>query len=540
MRRSLLLMSLILASAQGPAFGADEKGTFYHGLEDDPTTLNPITRSDAYSSAIVGMVVESLAAKDENTYEWMPLLAEKWEEAKDGKSYTIHLRDGVKFSDGTPVTVEDVKYSFDVFFEGRFQAPHQKVYLENISEAKILGPKTVQFLVKQPYYLNKDVVLSLSIIPKAVYGTGDPKDPKFNKLVIGAGPYILEEWEKGQKITLKKNPAYWADLAKIPYFTKRNRFAKHVYRIVADPNVAFERLKRGDIDFLGLQPEQFVKKTTGPEWGKKVFAVKATNNAPQNYSYGFVGWNQKNPLFKEKETRHALAMLINRDLMIEKFRFNMSEKAKGPLGNRSPSTSPKVKPIEFDPKKALATLQKVGWKLDAEKGLIRTIDGQETKFEFTLLSANPDFEKYATVMKEDMKAVGITMNYKFLEWNSFIKLVDERKFDAINMAWQVNDLESDQKQIFHSSEIPSPGHNFIAYANPVLDKLIEESRITLDAKKRRQIFHKISETIADDQPYAFLFNPKFSLYAHSNKVKKPQETLKYGIGLDTWTPAATD
>src|SRR6185436_1253970 len=152
--------------------------------------------------------------------------------------------------------------------------------------------------------------------------------------------------------------------------------------------------------------------------------------------------------------------------------------------------SPKLKPLPYDPKKALATLEKLGWKL-GEKGLTRMIDGKETPFEFTLLSANTDFEKYATVIKEDMKAVGITMNYKYLEWNSFMKLIDERKFDAVNLGWQVNSLESDPKQIFHSVEIPSPGHNFVSYSSPELDKLIDEMRVQLDKKKRRKIFWKI-------------------------------------------------
>jgi peptide/nickel transport system substrate-binding protein/microcin C transport system substrate-binding protein len=136
-----------------------------------------------------------------------------------------------------------------------------------------------------------------------------------------------------------------------------------------------------------------------------------------------------------------------------------------------------------------------------------------------------------------MKSIGITMNYKFLEWNSFIKLVDERNFDAMNMGWQVNDLESDPKQMFHSAEIPTPGHNFISYSNPDLDKLIDEMRVTMDAKKRRKFFWKISEMISDDQPYAFLFNRRYSLYAHTSRVKKPQETLKFGTGIDTWTAA---
>src|SRR5579885_2343330 len=210
-RISRPLLLLALASMPLSARADEGKGTFYQYLDDDPTTLNPISSSDAYSAEIESLVFDSLGARDEDTYEWMPMLAEKWEAAKDGKSYTFHLREGVKFSDGTPVTAEDVKYSFDCYFDNRFPAPHKKVYFENIQEAKILDPKTVQFIVKQPYYLNEEVLAGLTILPKHVYGVGDPKDSKFNKTLVGAGPYLFEEWEKGQRITMKKNPHYWAE-----------------------------------------------------------------------------------------------------------------------------------------------------------------------------------------------------------------------------------------------------------------------------------------------------------------------------------------
>jgi ABC-type transport system substrate-binding protein len=118
-----------------------------------------------------------------------------------------------------------------------------------------------------------------------------------------------------------------------------------------------------------------------------------------------------------------------------------------------------------------------------------------------------------------------------------MKLIDERKFDAINLGWQVNSLENDPKQIFHSASMPSPGHNFVSYSNPALDKLIDQMRIQLDKKKRLKLFWKLSELIADDQPYTFLFNRKFSVYAHSARIKKAQDTLKYSIGSDTWSVA---
>ncbi|NDD91888.1 peptide ABC transporter substrate-binding protein, partial [bacterium] len=410
--RLIMVFGLILAGLAGTT-SCTSKGrskadpnTLYLELSADPATLNPITSSDYYASVVQAYIYSSLMERSEDTFDWIPSLAEKYEISKDGKTFTFTIRDGVKWHDGQPLTAEDVKYSFDVYFEGRFDAPQQKVYLEGIKEAKVIDPRTVQFITKQVYFKNFDTVAGLAIIPKHFYGSGDVKDPKFNKTLIGTGPYMLDSWDKGQKILLKKNPSYFG--ANLPYFGERYQIPRIFFRLVKEEAVALELLKKGDLDWITLTAEQFMQKTQGPEWGTKVIAVKAQNSAPSNFSYGFIGWNFKHPFFKDRDVRLAMSHLVNRDFMIEKFLFNMSEKAVGPFGNKSSATSPNVKPVEYDPKKALALLEKSGWKM-GDKGLAKKIDGKDTPFEFTLLNANKDAEKYWTVVKEDMKKIGITM-----------------------------------------------------------------------------------------------------------------------------------
>jgi microcin C transport system substrate-binding protein len=523
------------SSKSGSSAGKADPNTLYLELPADPATLNPITSSDAYASQIQGYIFSTLMERSEDTYNWVPSLAEKYEISKDGKTFTFTLREGVKWHDGQPLTAEDVKYSFDVFFEGRFDAPQKKVYLEGIQEAKVVDARTVQFKTKQVYFKNFDTVAAnLAIVPKHFYGSGDPKDPKFNRTLIGTGPYMLESWDKGQKVLLKKNPEFYGNT--LPYHQDRYQIPRIFFRLVKEDAVALELLKKGDLDQIGLTAEQYVQKTKGEEWGKKVIAVKGQNSAPSNFNYGFIGWNFKHPFFQDRDVRMAMSHLINRDFMIEKFAFGMSDKAVGPFGNKSSATSPNVKPVEFDSKKALSLLEKAGWKM-GPTGLTKKIDGKEVPFEFTLLNANKDSEKYWTVAKEDMKKIGITMNIKTIEWNSFLKLVDERKFDAVALGWSVNSLEPDPKQVWHSASIPSPGSNFIGYSNPQVDKLIDEMRATMDTKKRTKMLQQIHELIAADAPYSFLFNRKFTLYAHTARIQKKQDLLNYADGVNTWTLA---
>jgi microcin C transport system substrate-binding protein len=528
---ALMVTALLPACSGSGGSSSADPGTLYQQLGADPSTLNPITSSDLYATQVQSYVFSSLLERSEETYQWMPALAEKYEISKDGRTFTFTLRDGVKWHDGTPLTAEDVKYSFDVYFEGRFDSPQTRVYLEGIESAKVVDARTVQFKTRQVYFKNFNTVAGITIIPKHFYGTGDAKDPKFNRQLIGTGPYTLETWDKGQKIVLKKNPDFFG--RSLPLYKDYYSYDRILFRPVKEEAVALEMLKKGDLDMISLTAEQYMQKTQGPEWTTKVEAVKVENSSPSNFNYGFIAWNFKHPFFKDRDVRMAMGHLVNREFMIQKFLFELSEPARGPFGNKSTATSPNVKAVEFDPKKALALLEKAGWKL-GERGLSRMIDGRDTPFEFTLLNANKDGEKYWTIVKEDMKKLGITMNIKTIEWNSFLKLLDERKFDAVTLGWGINDLEPDPKQIWHSASIPSPGSNFISYSNPRVDQLIDEMRSSMDQSRRQKILHQIHELIAADAPYSFMFNRKYTLYANTRRLEKKADSLKFGLGLNTW------
>jgi peptide/nickel transport system substrate-binding protein/microcin C transport system substrate-binding protein len=221
--------------------------------------------------------------------------------------------------------------------------------------------------------------------------------------------------------------------------------------------------------------------------------------------------------------------------MNEKFMFSMSLMATGPLYIQSEYANQNVKQVDFDPKKALELLKDDGWSdSDGDQILDKTINGSKTKLSFTILEPSQDFVKFLTVFKEDAKKAGVEINIKYIEWNSFLKLVDERKFEAIRLAWGGGSLDWDPKQIWHSSSIGNEGSNFIGYSNPDVDKMIDQAREEMDKKKRIKLMQKIYKDIADDVPYIFFFNPKYALYGHTEKMKRVKDTYKFGIGLNYW------
>jgi peptide/nickel transport system substrate-binding protein/microcin C transport system substrate-binding protein len=276
-----------------------------------------------------------------------------------------------------------------------------------------------------------------------------------------------------------------------------------------------------------------VKNTVGEIWDKKIVKVKTENKTVKGYN--FVGFNMKNPILKDREVRKALSMLFNRPLMLQKFEYNMSEYATGPIYVQSDYANHDVKPVEYNPNEALKVLNQAGWKdSDKDGTLDKVINGKKTQLSFTILDPSQTLAKYMTVYKEDASKVGVDINIKNVEWNSFVKLLEERNFEAVRLAWGGGAIDWDPKQVWHSSSIAGTGSNFIGYSNPEVDKLIDQSRKLYDKEKRIELLKKVHTIISNDYPYVFWFNNRYTLYGHTKKVIKPKDTFQYGIGQEYW------
>lgn len=505
---------------------APQGGTFLYNLGVEPTTLNPITGTDLYNQTIQSFVMDSLMNRNFDTYEWEPALAEKVDISKDGREFTFTLRQGAQWSDGKPITIDDVKFSFDVIFDDKYNAAHLRPYYENIEKAEVTGPNTIKFVTKSKYFGNFDVVAGLTVLPKHFYGNAE-EGRKKNKTILGSGPYVLKEYNQGQSIILERNKNWWGNA--VPDQRGRYNFQMVRMRFDKEENLVLERLKKGELDYDSLTPEAYSLKTDGAPWGTTVLKKKVENMQPK--SYGYVGWNLTKPMFQDKGVRRALAHLMNRDEMNKKFRFGMSLPATGPWYQQSEYADPKTKAIPFDPKKAAELLKKAGW-TDSNKDGVLDKGGQP--FEFNLFYANKDSQKYFVLYQEDLKKAGIRMNLQLLEWNALLKNLDERKFDAVALGWGGGSVDLNPKQIWHTDSAKEGGSNRIGYSNKEVDKLIDEAIAELDKKKRIQMYRKIYAMIAEDAPYAFMFNDKFILYGVNKRIGMPKETYKFAVGTDYW------
>ncbi|HXH73804.1 MAG TPA: ABC transporter substrate-binding protein [Bacteriovoracaceae bacterium] len=525
----MLLFSLLLTGCLDK--GGKKKGSSMNfNIGGEPSTLSPLSSVDQFSSSVQGYIFEGLLDRDLDSFEWKPALATEWTISKDNRVFEFKLREGVKWHDGKEFTAEDVKYSYDVIFTDDYKAIQTRPYYEAVKSVEVLDKYKVRFTVKDDYFQNFDVCAGIQVLPKHFYSNPENKK-EFGKKLTGTGPYMLSKYDKGQKIVLIKNPDWWGN--NVESEKTSYNVNKIVLRFASEENVSLELLKKGDIDFMLLKPEGFVKKTVGDVWDKKILKIKAENKTPKGYN--FIAWNFKNQILKDKEVRRALSMLLNRPMILEKFEYGLSEPATGPIYVQSDYANPDVKAVDFNPSEALGILNRTGWKdSDKDGTLDKMINGKKIKLSLTILDPSPDMVKYLTVYKEEASKIGVEINIKSIEWNSFIKLLDERNFEGVRLAWGGGGVEWDPKQIWHSSSSKGTGSNFISYHNPEVDHLIDEARKLYEKEKRIPLLRKVHELIANDYPYVFFTNPKFSLYAHTKRVWKPKDTFKYGIGQQYW------
>jgi len=537
---TLVAMSFVsqtFAAVVKPNDKAPQGGVFNYNFDAEPESLHPIMAGDVYESYFSSFVQDTMCFNDFNTWEMVPALAEKWEQSKDGLTFTFTLRKDAYFHNGEPVTAEDVKFSLETIREPKHQALNLIPYFEKFTKIEVLDKHTVKFTASEKYFKNLDVLCGLKILPKSVYGDIN-KSIKMQKEAVGAGPYKFEKYDKGQMIVVKKFDKWYGK--NLSYYKGFYNFDQINFRFTKDDTILVEKLKKGDIDYAEFKSTDAFLKASGKPFKKKTTLDKFTALAVENEmpkSYGYIGFNFKDPVLADKNVRLAFAHLVNRAEMNKKFSENLGLLATGPVSVNSKQAAD-VKPIEFNPAKAKELLNKSGWSDSDKNGVLdKVVNGKKTDLKLTFVYANKDSEKQWTIVKEDCKKAGIELELKLLEWNTFIKTIDDRNMQLWAMGWGAGDIESDPKQIWHSSSASKGGSNYGTYVNPEVDKLIDQGRAEMDAKKRTAIFKKAYTKIAEDVPYVFLFNRKYEYYGISTKVKSPGDTFKYDFGYRTWWSA---
>lgn len=534
----------------------------------DPQSLNPVTLQDATGREFSLHVFERLMwAAGREDYELVPWLCEaKPEETPDHLTYTYKIKKNVTFSDGKPLTGEDVIFNFKAMMNPQVDAAQSRQAIDMLKNVELVnGDKyTVKFTLSRPYF---KAIYALSDIQIMSKDAADPehltdkytfeeckdlatsqKNPvikkfadQFNsqeanrdpKRLIGSGPYIFEKWDTGQWVYFKRNPNYWNFTAVHGMMYPE----KLIIRVIQDQSAATVAAKNKEIDNMYVtKPMDFVKELANPEqFGMK----KADPFEPQ---FVYIGYNMNNVLFSDVKVRWALAYMVDRKQIIDKVQYGLAVPIQSPIyfGDKKNFNSD-LAPIDYNPEKAKQLLNEAGWKdSDGDGVLDKTVNGKKVDFKFTyLLNTNESRKQTILVIAEGLKKVGIIAEIQVLEWSVFLEKIKKHEFDALMGAWVLTDYPPDQYQIFHTSQSKNDGSNYGSYSNKTADSLMVAYRSEFDEAKRVEINKQLQKVLYDDQAYTFLWTPK-AKYVYSDRFKNvrwyPTPPTAYHLP-EWWVPA---
>jgi len=494
-------------------------------------TITPLVSSDAYASQVQNYVLESLLIRNPDTLEWEGLIASDWQVSDDGLEITFQLRKDVTFSDGKPLTAEDIVFTFDFIMNESIAAPRERSYLEKIESVVTTNPHEVIFKFREPYFESLSLAGGLDIMAKHFYSPYLEEPEKFNQskgLLLGSGPYRLAD-AKGWTpdlgfVELDRNPRYWGDV--------QPSFDRLIWRIIENQTAELTAFRNGEIDDYSARPVEY----------KKLQDDAQIKSISDNYEYmspivgySYIGWNQrkeKDPTwFADKTIRQAMTYLTDREQIIKDIYLGYAEVAISPFNPRTAQHNKSLTAREFNPDKAMELLTAAGFSDRNGDGLLEDKDGKPFEFEMVFFQDNQDTKRVVLLLKDLYARAGIKMIPKPTEWSVMLDLLKKKNFDAITLGW-TSGLETDIYQMFHSSQTQEGGDNFINYENKILDDLIVKARSTVDEEERMPLWQEAEKIMFEDQPYTFLMRGK--RLAFIDKRLKNLEMTK--LGLNTGVP----
>ncbi|MCX8010836.1 MAG: ABC transporter substrate-binding protein, partial [Ignavibacteria bacterium] len=503
-----------------PVYG----GSVIIGIAKDVDFFNPLFSQDVTSSLINDLIFSALTSSDFDLEEgkliYIPSLAKSWTISSDEKSIIYNLDCSLKWSDGNKFTADDVKYSYLLYTHskvGSIRQDYAEYFIKNskgeVDASKsfeVINDSTIKFnfseRVKDPLFITGLPIVAKHIFDKLKFEEINLSDLNFKP--VGIGPFKLEKWNEKQEIILSRNEN--SNFKKKPYLDKL------IFKILPEYNNRINQLKSGEIDLVmgNLRPEDAMDiKSNYP-------SLRIETLVGRDYDY--VGWNnidqkiyekskgkiiKPHPLFGSKIIRKALTYAINRKEIIDGYFGEFADFAVSPVSPLFKKYfNSSIKPLEFNQEKAKELLKQEGW-IDSDGDKI--LDKNKVPFKFTLSipSNKPQREYAATVIKNNLSAIGIDVTIETVEPGIFIENVFAKKYDAFIVGWNVAldlDLES-----YWSSDLKKYIANTVSYQNKEVDNIFNRTSTITEFDSLKNLWFRFQEIINEDQPVTFLY------WAHS-------------------------
>jgi peptide/nickel transport system substrate-binding protein len=455
-------------------------------IESSPTNLDPRIGIDAQSERIDSLIFDDLLSRGDDL-NVAPGLAERWE-IPNPLTYIFHLRHGVKFHDGRPLTARDVKWTFDSLLEGEIRSTKAANY-RFVDRVEAPDDFTVIFHLKEP---DSPLLWNLSdgamgIVP---YGSLD----EMTRRPIGSGPFKFVSAETDREVILERNPDYWGEKAKLA----RVRFA-----VVPDATTQALELRKGSADVV-------INASFPPD---TVLTLKQERHLAVEQAVGtrlaYLAFNLRDPVLKDVRVRQAIAYALDRQPMIDYLWRGQAEPARSVLPPQSWAYDGGLPSYPHDPDKANRLLDAAGY--PAVNGV---------RFHLTMkTSTDENTRLMVAVMQQQLRAVGIALDIRSFEFATFFSDVTHGAFQMYGLRWIGGNEDPDIfEYAFHSAKFPPNGANRGFYSNPSVDALIDRARREVDPAVRKPLYAEVQRILAEDLPYINLWYLD-NVLVHTRRVR---------------------
>jgi peptide/nickel transport system substrate-binding protein len=526
-------------------------GTLVVALRSEPKTLNPVLALDATSREVIRCLNGDLIDINRFSQETQPALASSWSASPDGKDYTLHLRRGVRFSDGQPMTADDVLFTFQVYTDEKIDSPQRDLLVVDgkpISAEK-LDDYTVRFHVSRPYAPAERLFDGIAILPRHLLEkdyqsggfshawtlTADPSQ------FAGLGPFRLKEYVPGQRLVLERNPYFWEQDRKgqkLPYLNEV------VFLFVPTEDAQIVRFESGDTDILSrfstdnfalLQKEQSAKAYHVYDLGPGLEYNFLFFNLNDLASKNLPGVAAKQAWFQSVAFRQAVSEAIDRDGII---RLVYNSLATPLWGHVTPGNKLWVDrqlphpPRSLDRARELLKSAGFSWKNDGTLA-----DGRGNAVEFSILvsSSNEQRAKIATLIQDDLKQLGMTVHVVPLEFRAVVdRLTNTLNYEASIMGLGSGDTDpTAEMNVWLSTGGTHLWH--LSQAGPAtpweaeIDRLMQQQLVERNYAARKRLYDRVQQIVAENEPIICLASPDI-LVAARNRVGNFQPAI-----LDPYT-----
>jgi peptide/nickel transport system substrate-binding protein len=534
---SLFLFAIVACSERaGDTTGGGTGGTLIivqAGIESSP--LLPPFAADNVARNVIDQVYDRLAQLGPNLNtlgdrDFQPRLARSWTWSPDSMSVAFSIDPRARWHDGQPVRASDVRFSFEVDRDPK-TATQLTATIGNVDSVTVRDSLTpvVWFHRRTPEQFY-DFVYQVYIMPEHVL-KDIPRDKLATSEVvrrpIGTGRFRFARWDPGVRIELLSDTANYRGRAKLD---------RVVISFVPDPGAAITQLLSGQADWYENVPAGVVPRIDSSG------SVRALRYP--GFGYGFMGMNLRDPkrpgaphpIFGDRRVRVAFSMALDRQAMLRNVFDTLGVLAVGPFPRALADTTVTLPP--FDRAHAAALLDSAGWRAGPDG--MRAKNGRPLAFTFIVSTSSSPRMRYGVLIQEQLKTIGVRMDIESMDISSFMARSLASNFDAEIQLFGTDPAVAGIKQLWATEGIGKGGQNTVSYSSPRFDALIDSAVATFDPTRAKQFAHRAYQTLVDDAPAVWLYEPLTIAGGHKRIRVEGLRADGWWIGLADWSIPANE